>query len=96
MAFRVATNRHARPLPVKGRAGCAPAGETADSRSAMLQPGRIRTWKELDFCHERVLREAKVGNPDVPVLHGSLRSEHFWLARSVRGSDTPGLGVTSG
>ncbi len=52
--------------------------------------------EELDFCHERLLRAAKAEEPDAHIFHQALKTEYFWLAKSIRGKDKPGLEVVSG
>jgi len=52
--------------------------------------------KDLDFCHERLMKAAMAEAPDSPIFHQALKMEYFWLAKILRRKDKPGLEVISG
>lgn len=54
------------------------------------------TLKDLDFCHERLLKAAQAEAPEAYIFHQAIRLEYFWLAKALRRQDKPGLEVVSG
>jgi hypothetical protein len=54
------------------------------------------TMKDLEFCHERLLKAAMAEAPEATIFHQALKTEYFWLAKAIQRRDKPGLEVVSG